>query len=140
MRRYLVIVLIVCGTFLALASSAFDFIQDLEVAEALSKRSPAPSGFYRQPLEESYRIATWLLGGSMVGLALYVAGCQPNLRVTNNAAPVASTGSTNIRSATDYPRRPPGPQPGSCEMPRSLARTSSFFRNSVNCARIFGDV
>jgi hypothetical protein len=71
MRKYLAIVLIVCGTFLALAPSASDFIQGLEVAKALSGRSPAhPSGFYRQPLEESYRIGTWLLGGSMVGLGL----------------------------------------------------------------------
>jgi hypothetical protein len=71
MRKYTAIVLIVCGTFLALAPSASDFIQGLKVAEALSGRSHAnPSGFYRQPLEESYRIGTWLLGGSMVGLGL----------------------------------------------------------------------
>jgi hypothetical protein len=71
MRKYPAIVLIVCGTLLALAPSASDFIQGLQVAEALSGHSPAnPSGFYRQPLEESYRIGTWLLGGSMVGLGL----------------------------------------------------------------------
>jgi hypothetical protein len=71
MRKSLAIVLIVCGTFLALAPSASEFIQGLEVAKALSGRSPAhPSGFYRQPLEECYRLGTWLLGGSMVGLGI----------------------------------------------------------------------
>ena len=71
MRKYTAIALIVCGTLLALAPVASDFIQGLEVAEALSGRSPAqPSGFYRQSLEESYRIGTWLLGGSMASLGL----------------------------------------------------------------------
>jgi hypothetical protein len=69
MRNYIAIALIVCGTLLALAPILSDCIQGLEIAKALSGRWPIyPSGFYRQPLEESYRIATWLLGGSMIGL------------------------------------------------------------------------
>ena len=46
MRKNAAIALIVCGTLLVLALVASDFIQGLEVAEALSGRSPAhPSGF-----------------------------------------------------------------------------------------------
>jgi hypothetical protein len=71
MHKCTAIALIVCGTLLVLAPIGSDFIQGLEIAEALSGRSPVHlSGFYRQPLEESYRIATWLLGGSMVALGL----------------------------------------------------------------------
>jgi hypothetical protein len=78
MRKYTAIALIVCGTLLALAPIASDLIQGLEIAEALSARSPVhPSGFYRQPLEESYRIATWLLGGSMIGLGLIRSCMSP---------------------------------------------------------------
>jgi hypothetical protein len=77
MRKYTAIALIVCGTILALAPVVSDFIQGLAVAEAMSGRSPRePSGFYRQPLEESYRIGTWLLGGSMAGLGL-ISGWVP---------------------------------------------------------------
>jgi hypothetical protein len=70
-RENFAIVLIVCGTFLALAPSVSNFIQGWQVAEAISGRPLVnTTGFFRQPLEESYSVGAWLLGRAMVGLGI----------------------------------------------------------------------
>jgi hypothetical protein len=63
--------MIASGTILALAPTASDFIQGWQMAEAISGQAVAdPSGFFRQPLEESYRVGAWILGSAMIGLGI----------------------------------------------------------------------
>jgi hypothetical protein len=85
MRNCTAIALIFCGTILTLAPTASDLVQGFTVAKALSARPPGhPFAFYRQPLEESYRVGTWLLGGSMVVFGLAVGSAlNRNLRAAN---------------------------------------------------------
>jgi hypothetical protein len=84
MRNNIAIVLILCGTVLALAPSASDFLQGWQMAQALSEPASATaSGFFRQPLEETYRIGTWILGGTMVGLGI-LFGATRRRPISNN--------------------------------------------------------
>jgi hypothetical protein len=71
MRNNVAIALIICGTVLSLAPSASDLLQGWQMAQALSEPASATaSRFFPQPLEETYRIGTWILGGTMVGLGI----------------------------------------------------------------------
>jgi hypothetical protein len=75
MRHFVAVTLIACGTLLASAPIGSDFAQALIVRETLAE-SPAAGGlhFFRQPLEESYRLGCWILGGTMIGLGI-IGGC-----------------------------------------------------------------
>jgi hypothetical protein len=84
MRNNTAIALILCGTVLALAPSASEIIQGWQMAQALSEpMSATASAFFRQPLEETYRIGTWILGGSMVGLGV-IFGAMRAKPLSNN--------------------------------------------------------
>jgi hypothetical protein len=75
MRNCVAIVLIVCGTLLASAPAVSDFLQAREVAQQLSdKAATAQRTFFRQPLEEGYRVGSWILGGAMISLG--IIGCR----------------------------------------------------------------
>jgi hypothetical protein len=81
MRSYVAIVLIVCGTVLAAAPIVSDVVQATQVSEYLTKLgSAAGRQFFRQPLEESYRLGCWILGGAMISLGI-IGGCRPRTNV-----------------------------------------------------------
>jgi hypothetical protein len=85
MRNHIAIVLILCGTVLALAPSASDYLQGWQMAQAMSEPASATaSGFFRQPLEETYRIGTWILGGTMVGLGILFGSRRTRSMASNN--------------------------------------------------------
>ena len=76
MRPYIAIALIVCGTLLSLTPSVSEYLQGRQITEFLSKRrDSAPYTFFRQPLGEEYRLAGWILGGTMIGLGI-LGGCR----------------------------------------------------------------
>ena len=77
MRSYVVYVLIVCGTLLALAPIASDIVQAQQLAEFASQR-PDFNGpaFFRQPLDENYRLGSWVLGIAMISLGI-IRGWRP---------------------------------------------------------------
>ncbi len=69
MRRQIALGLIICGTLLALAPVLSDFVQGLQMAQALGHDIAATdSTFLRQPLDGSFQVASWLMGGAMVTL------------------------------------------------------------------------
>ena len=84
MRNNIAIVLVLCGTILALAPEVSDFMQGWRMAQAMSEPvSATASGFFRQPLEQSYRIGTWNLGGTLVGFGI-VFGAARAWSISNN--------------------------------------------------------
>ena len=84
MRAILAIVLIVCGTLLALAPSASNYLQGREMSEYLAQREDVRGVlFFRQPMGDEYRLGAWILGGVMIGLGA-LAGWH--------AAPVGARG------------------------------------------------
>jgi hypothetical protein len=71
MRQFVAIVLIVCGTLLAMAPAASNFLQGQEIAEYLARQhTVGPLRFVPQPLEEAYRLGAWILGAGMIGLGI----------------------------------------------------------------------
>jgi hypothetical protein len=76
MRNYVAILLIVCGTLLAIAPIVSDFAQAVVISQALGEpRVPGTPFFFRQPLEESYRLGCWILGGTMISLGI-IGACR----------------------------------------------------------------
>jgi hypothetical protein len=77
MRSYVVFVLILCGTLLALAPIGSDFVQGRQIAEFVSQDVDlSGKPFFRQPLDENYRLASWVLGIAMISLGI-IKGWQP---------------------------------------------------------------
>ena len=77
MRGYVVFMLIVCGTFLAAAPVASDFLQGQQIAQSIADQTALQgTTYFRQPLEESYRVATWILGVALIGLGI-IKGWSP---------------------------------------------------------------
>jgi hypothetical protein len=71
MRAHVAIILIVCGTLLASAPVVSDFAQAVVIRQALAEpQASGPRHFFKQPLEESYRLGCWILGGAMIGLGI----------------------------------------------------------------------
>jgi len=71
MRHLIALVLIVCGTVLAMAPVASEFVQREQIAEIASRQDQAgPIKFVPQPLEETYRVGGWILGAAMIGLGI----------------------------------------------------------------------
>jgi len=72
MRTYVAVILIVCGTLLASAPFVSDFAQTVVIKQALAEppATGVPAHFFRQPLEESYRLGCWILGGAMISLGI----------------------------------------------------------------------
>ncbi len=71
MRHFVALGLIVCGTLLALAPVASEFLQRDAIAEMAAQQVQiAPMKFVAQPLEESYRLGAWVLGAAMIGLGI----------------------------------------------------------------------
>jgi hypothetical protein len=78
MRKYVAIILIVCGTLLASAPIVSDFAQAIVVRQALAEsQAPGAPHFFRQPLEESYRLGCWILGAAMIGLGIIRGSQRP---------------------------------------------------------------
>lgn len=80
MRHYVATVLIFCGTVLALAPTASDYLQERELAQLESRQELVGSHtFIRQPLGEEYRIGAWLLGGGMICLGILGGWQKPRV-------------------------------------------------------------
>jgi len=76
MRTYVAVSLIVCGTLLSLTPSVSEYLQGQQVAQFLSEHQDGAAWtFFRQPLDEEYRLAGWILGGTMIGLGI-LGGCR----------------------------------------------------------------
>jgi hypothetical protein len=85
MRRNIALVLIICGTFLALAPVLSDLVQGLQMAQAMGQpAAPTDSTFLRQPLDGSFQVASWLMGGAMVTLGAVGGRRQNPSRTTDH--------------------------------------------------------
>jgi hypothetical protein len=68
MRSFVAIALVICGTLLAVAPAASVFLQEREIAQAVSQRGVTP--YVPQPLGEEYCLGSWMLGGAMIGFGI----------------------------------------------------------------------
>jgi hypothetical protein len=72
MRNFVAVGLIVCGTILALAPAASDYLQSRQIGEYLAAPSqPGAAKFMRQPVPEAFMVAGWILGGAMISLGIF---------------------------------------------------------------------
>ena len=79
MRYLIAIVLIVCGTLLAMAPTASEYLQGEQISQMLAERADSVgTPFFRQPLDEEYRVGGWLLGGAMICLGA-MQGCRSTM-------------------------------------------------------------
>jgi hypothetical protein len=84
MRHFVATILIVCGTLLALAPFVSDTLQGWRIADALAGRiADTPFGFFRQPLDETYRLGTWIVGGAMIAVGIVRAFAGPATTPSN---------------------------------------------------------
>jgi hypothetical protein len=74
MRFYVAVVLVLCGTLMAIAPIASDFIQNQQIAELVSHG--AEWTYVRPPLKDDFCVASWIMGGAMIGLGI-IRGWQP---------------------------------------------------------------
>ena len=73
MRIYVAVVLVVCGTLLAVAPIASDFIQNQQIVGLMSNGGEWT--YVSPPLNENFCVASWLMGGAMIGLGI-ISGWQ----------------------------------------------------------------
>jgi hypothetical protein len=85
MRHYIAPSLIVCGSLLALAPFVSDTLQGWRIADALAGRiADNPFGFFRQPLDETYLLGTWIIGGAMITVGIVRAFARGPATPINN--------------------------------------------------------
>ena len=74
MRIYVATVLVLCGTLMAIAPIASDFIQNQQIVDLVSNGGVWT--YVRPPLKDDFCVASWVLGGAMIGLGI-IRGWQP---------------------------------------------------------------
>ena len=75
MRYQVAIALVVCGTLFALMPSISDYLHEYQVSQFLAVRTIQP-GITRinQPFGVTFRAAAWVMGSSMIALAVLGSG------------------------------------------------------------------
>lgn len=74
MKTAVLICLIICGTILVLFPALLDYLLALRATEVLMHRGDFSSfNFNYSGIEEFYRLLCWLLGGTMIGVAVLFA-------------------------------------------------------------------
>ena len=81
MRYYVALVLIICGTLLALTVPVSDVLYCRQWADIVADRPQFEGTTLMKPLDDAYRVSCWSLGGAMIILGIVANGFRRSTNV-----------------------------------------------------------